>query len=170
MNATEGRICEGSREDLVRMLALESVRNRARHRGRRSGDSGDRSAPDARLLRHPELPAAHLRAGRAADFEPPAEYPQQALTSTTTHDLATIAGFWTGEDIEARLRAGTIDNDSYDLQTGDRAQDKQHLLDALFQVGLMPEDYERDAARIPELPETALRHGGFSRGTPSSCG
>jgi len=30
------------------------------------------------------------------------EYPQQALVSTTTHDLATLAGFWNGTDIEAR--------------------------------------------------------------------
>ena len=33
------------------------------------------------------------------------EYPPQALVSSTTHDLPTLAGFWAGTDIQARLAA-----------------------------------------------------------------
>ena len=34
--------------------------------------------------------------------EPPAEYPQKALAAVTTHDLPTIAGVWSGADLEAQ--------------------------------------------------------------------
>ena len=36
-------------------------------------------------------------------FRGPHEYPERAAVSTSTHDLATLAGFFSGRDIEARL-------------------------------------------------------------------
>ena len=41
-------------------------------------------------------------------FLPASAYPVQALVSSTTHDLPTLAGFWKNEDIEARWRAGVL--------------------------------------------------------------
>jgi len=60
-------------------------------------------------------------------------------------------GFWTGNDVEARLKAGMIDRPAYDAQKASRARDKQSLLDALFAAGLLPKDYPRAADAIPEL-------------------
>ena len=78
-----------------------------------------------------------------------------------------MAGYWIGEDIEARFRAGTIDNDLRMAQHRDRAQDKQHLLDALFAAGLMPPDYGRDASTIPDLTgELHFAISGFLASTP----
>ena len=39
-------------------------------------------------------------------FEPttPAQFPELALASVTTHDLATIAGLWTGADVAAQRK------------------------------------------------------------------
>jgi 4-alpha-glucanotransferase len=37
---------------------------------------------------------------------PPPTYPAQALAGVTTHDLPTIAGVWTGADLERRRRLG----------------------------------------------------------------
>lgn len=34
--------------------------------------------------------------------EPPMEYPEKALAAITTHDLPTVAGVWTGADLEAQ--------------------------------------------------------------------
>jgi len=101
-------------------------------------------------------------------FKLPAEYPVQALTSTTTPDLPTIEGFWTGEDIEARIRTGMADQKSGEAQQADRLLDRQHLLNALFAMKLLPPDHERDASRIPRLTP-ALHYAimGYLASTPS---
>jgi 4-alpha-glucanotransferase len=39
--------------------------------------------------------------------EPPALWPERALAAVTTHDLPTVAGVWTGDDLRAQQRAGT---------------------------------------------------------------
>jgi 4-alpha-glucanotransferase len=44
--------------------------------------------------------------------EPPAEYPSHAMAAATTHDLPTIAGMWTGRDVEAQRQAGLQPNEA----------------------------------------------------------
>ena len=51
-----------------------------------------------------------------ATFRMPGKYPRQAAATTTTHDLATLAGFATGRDIEARRAAALIDDQAYHQQ------------------------------------------------------
>jgi 4-alpha-glucanotransferase len=38
--------------------------------------------------------------------QPPDEFPELALAAISTHDLPTVAGFWTGADFEAQQRIG----------------------------------------------------------------
>ncbi len=42
----------------------------------------------------------------------PAEYPSAAMAAATTHDLPTIAGMWTGIDVEAQRQAGLQPNEA----------------------------------------------------------
>jgi 4-alpha-glucanotransferase len=96
------------------------------------------------------------------------EYPVQALVSSTTHDLPTLAGFWTGADIDARRAAGTIDAEAHLAQLAARAEEKQKMLDMLFDLGLMPPGLPRRASAYPEL--TGDLHNavvGFLAMTPS---
>lgn len=94
-------------------------------------------------------------------------YPRQALVSSTTHDLPTIAGYWTGADIEARRHAGMIDEHGYRSQLAARADDRQKMLNALSAAGLLPEQLSRDAAQYPMLtPELHHAIAGFLALTP----
>ena len=165
-SARDGAYVRENAEELLRVLALESVRNRAVIVGEDLGTV----EPHVReaLLRFGILSYKLLYFERhGANFRPPAEYPPLSLTSTTTHDLATIAGYWTGEDIEARFRAGTIHEAGRDAQKADRAQDRQHLLNALFDAGLMPADHTRDANAIPGLtPPLHYAIAGYLASTP----
>ncbi len=164
--AEHGAYVKDRASDLVRILALESVRNDAVIIGEDLGTVED----DVRET----LAAFGILSYRllifeadANGFKPPAEYPAGALTSTTTHDLPTMAGFWTGQDIEARLQAGTVDRESYEAQWRDRLRDKQQLLEALFAADLLAPGYERDASRIPVLtPELHYAIAGFLAMTP----
>ena len=149
-DAAHGAYVRDNAEDLIRILALESVRNRAVVIGEDLGTVED--SVREMLSRFGVLSYRLLYFERdETHFTKPSEYPEQALASTTTHDLPTIAGFWTLDDIEARRRTGAIDDKDYDRQKNDRTRDKQHLLEALFALHLLPENYERSAERIPEL-------------------
>jgi 4-alpha-glucanotransferase len=44
------------------------------------------------------------------ETEPPSTYPAMALSAITTHDLPTVAGMWTGSDLEAQQRIGLKPN------------------------------------------------------------
>jgi 4-alpha-glucanotransferase len=166
-DAAHGAYVRDRGEDLVRILALESVRAGAVIVGEDLGTV----EPEVRetlarfgILSYRLLYFERMNGG----FKSPDQYPAQALAASTTHDLATIAGFWTGADIESRLGAGTIDRAGHDAQQTDRARDKQHLLDALFAAGLLPAAYEHNADRIPELTgELHYAIIGFLAKTPS---
>lgn len=149
-DATEGAYVSDRAEDLVRILALESVRNQTVIVGEDLGTV----EPEVRetLARFGILSNRLLYFERNGhEFKAPGEYPKQALVSSTTHDLPTIAGFWNGGDIEARMSTGVIGREAGDAQWAVRVEDKQKLLDALHAADLLPADYERNAVRIPEL-------------------
>jgi 4-alpha-glucanotransferase len=85
-------------------------------------------------------------------FRAPQEYPRNALVSATTHDLATLAGFWLGRDIDARRDAGLLpDESAYQSMRAGRAREKQWLLDLLWELKLLPDWFPRDASQVPEL-------------------
>ena len=110
----------------------------------------------------------YFERGQGGEYKRAEEYPRQALVSSTTHDLPTIAGFWVNEDIEARRRAGMLDGHAYETQVRERMAEKQKMLNVLWASGLLPEYVPRDAGRIPEL--TGELHNaviGFLASTPS---
>jgi 4-alpha-glucanotransferase len=110
----------------------------------------------------------YFEKNRAGGFRRSDEYPAQALVSSTTHDLPTIAGFWVGADIEARRAAGVIDDEGARSQYAARIVEKQRMLDVLFEMRLMPADRPRQASAYPEL--TGDLHNaaiGFLAMTPS---
>jgi 4-alpha-glucanotransferase len=87
-------------DDLLGIVALESQRARAIVVGEDLGtvEAGVRE----RLADHAVL------SYRVVLFEPnpPARYPELALAAVSTHDLPTIAGIWTGADVEAQAAMG----------------------------------------------------------------
>ena len=69
------------------------------------------------------------------NFRSPGDYTPQAAVSTTTHDLPTLAGFFTGRDIEARRAAGLIDEAGYHHQWDSRRGEIDRLHRALASAG-----------------------------------
>ncbi|HEY3837397.1 MAG TPA: 4-alpha-glucanotransferase, partial [Bryobacteraceae bacterium] len=107
----------------------------------------------------------YFERGEWGRFKRPHEYPQQALVSTTTHDLATLAGFWVGADIDARRSAGVLDDAGYHNAKASRDDDKNKLLEALREQRLLPDgdfwqwsDQVRDAclAYLAQSPAMLL--------------
>ncbi len=167
--ATDGAYVRDNSEDLLRILALESVRNRVVLIGEDLGTV--QPAIREALERFGVLSYRLLYFERAGGgrFRLPNEYPKQALVSVTTHDLPTLAGFWKGVDIEARRSAGLLNDDrAYKAQLADRAKDKQRLLETLIELGLLPDWLPQQVSGLPEL--TGELHNaivGFLVSTPS---
>ena len=169
MDATRGTYVLDNADDLIRIVALESVRQRVIIVGEDLGTV----EPSVRetLARFGMLSyrLLYFEKDEHEKFRRPAAFPAQALVSATTHDLPTLAGFWIHEDIDARHRAGILpDEQSYLRQLAARSIEKQKMLDALFAEGLLPDWYPRSAAEIPEL--TGELHNaiiGFLASTPS---
>ncbi len=75
-------------------------------------------------------------AGPAA-FVPPERWPTNAVATSTTHDLPTIAGWWAGQDITWRARLDQLGPDVTEASArAERARDRQALWQALCEAGL----------------------------------
>jgi 4-alpha-glucanotransferase len=167
-DATTGAYVRELNEDLVRILALESVRNQVTVIGEDLGTVEDAVRDSLASFRILSYRLLYFEKD-GAEFKPYDQYPPQALVSSTTHDLATLAGFWAGADIEARKAAGLIDDDSMRRQWEGRRQEKQKMLDVLFGLDMMPRDHPRHADAYGELtPELHNAVVGFLARTPSA--
>lgn len=91
--------------DLLNIVALESHRSGAFIVGEDLGTVED-------LVRE-EMLKRNMLSYRLLWFEeePPANYPERALAAVANHDVPTIAGLWSGADIEAQERAGVEVNE-----------------------------------------------------------
>lgn len=151
VRAADGVYVKDKVIDLLHILALESVRSRNIVVGEDLGTVTDEMR--ATLARFGVLSYRlfYFEKRKDLSFKASEEYPFLALVSSTTHDLPTIAGFWTFRDVYARRDAGLVDENGFQAQMEDRRIEKQRMLDALHAEKLVPEDYPRDANQLPEV-------------------
>jgi 4-alpha-glucanotransferase len=135
LTAAQGAYVRDYAEDLLGILALESVRGGFIVIGEDLGTVewsvrhklGEMGILGYRLLWFEKNPDGSFRL--------PHEYPSQAAVSTTTHDLPTVAGFAMGRDIEARRAAGLVDEHGYQHQWASRREELVRLEEALQRSG-----------------------------------
>jgi 4-alpha-glucanotransferase len=86
-------------------------------------------------------------------FKPQSSYPELSLASANTHDMPTIAGFWSGRDIELRQSLGLVDEKRSADVAAHRDHEKRKLLDRLRDDAALPlhEHPPLDAAGIPRV-------------------
>jgi len=168
MEATDGTYVRDRYNALLSILALESVRNRVLIVGEDLGTVPDeaREVLSRFGILSYRLLYFEQENGR---FRKPQDYPRDALVSATTHDLPTLAGFWSGRDIDLRHDAGLLEDESaYQEMRADRAREKQKLLDLLWELKLLPDWFPREASQVPELVgELHNAIVGFLASTPS---
>ena len=100
-SAAEGAYVRYPAEDLLDIVALESHRAQALVVGEDLGtvEDGVREA----MAEHGILSYRLLW----FEDDDPAEWPAEAMAAITTHDLPTVAGLWTGADVEEQREHGT---------------------------------------------------------------
>jgi 4-alpha-glucanotransferase len=112
----DGAYVRNAPDDLLAIVALESQRARAVIVGEDLGTVEE----DARAA----LMARAILSYRLVWFEkvPPAAFPEQALAAVTTHDLPTIAGLWSGADLDAQKALGLAPNETGTRKIVDRVR------------------------------------------------
>jgi (1->4)-alpha-D-glucan 1-alpha-D-glucosylmutase len=137
--ASDGAYIAYPFDDLLGILALESHRNRCLVIGEDLGTVPDdvRAAmARERILSYRVLLFEREHGG---DFKAPGRYEAQAIVAGATHDLPTLAGFWTARDLVLRDQLGLFpDRDRKDGEFWNRNEDRHRLLAALQREGLAP--------------------------------
>ncbi len=152
LEAIKGLYVRDRHEDLVRILALESVRNQVIIVGEDLGTVADEIRETLTEFGILSYRLFYFERHQDGAFKLPGEYEPQALVSASTHDLPTLAGFWQNRDIEARRAAGMFSDDAgYYAQLYDRMKEKQKMLDLLFRTEMLPDWHPRNARDVPEL-------------------
>jgi 4-alpha-glucanotransferase len=91
---------------------------------------------------------------RGEQFIPVAEYPREALACITTHDLHTLAGWWSAHDLKVRVGINYLPADQFEQALVERASERHHLLVTLNDHRLLPDDMRAVfEGRVPP-PET----------------
>ena len=128
--ATEGAYVRYPSQDLLRLIALESHLHRAVVIGE---DLGTVPADFRQAIGEKNVLGIRvLWFERAADqgFISPREWPVTAMATTSTHDIPTVAGWWSGRDIEWRKRTG-LDDPDVD-EAAQREVDRHRLWSAMY--------------------------------------
>ncbi|WP_308584400.1 4-alpha-glucanotransferase [uncultured Pseudomonas sp.] len=120
-------------DDLLRLLALESHRHQAIVLGEDLG-----TVPDGlreKLIARSILGMRVLLFEQRHDgqFKPILDWPDNALATTSTHDLPTLNGWWHSRDIEWNVQLGLIDAPTLEQWSEHRLRERQALRQALSQ-------------------------------------
>lgn len=139
-SALDGAYLRYPLQDLLRLIALESWRHRTLVIGE---DLGTVPAGFRATLRNAGILGTRVLWFERNDqgFIPPAKWPGAAMATSSTHDLPTIAGWWTGRDIEWRIRLALLgEHETPEGLAVARADDRRALWRALREAGVAEGD------------------------------
>lgn len=161
-NGADGAYVEYPFADLLRIIALESRRQRCIVIGEDLGTVPEGFRPAMQAAGILSYRVLYFERGSDGGFLPPAAYPADAMVTITTHDLATFRGFWAGRDLEWRRDLDLYPSrEAQEKDVWDRGIDRWRLLQALSREGLRPTSYPTDDGAQPysrDLVEAAHRY------------
>lgn len=100
-------------------------------------------------------------------FRPAAEYPERALASANTHDLAPVAGWWSGTDLRLRRDVGQLRDADWDAARQERGRERAALAERLGLPAPEESDSPGSDESAPEQAEVATAAAvDFLAGTP----
>ncbi|MER2104984.1 MAG: 4-alpha-glucanotransferase, partial [Pseudomonas atacamensis] len=146
-------------DDMLRLLTLESHRHQAIVLGEDLG-----TVPEG--LRE-KLAARSILGMRVLLFEqdntrfkPILDWPDDALATTSTHDLPTLNGWWHGRDIDWNARLGLVDANGEIDWRRHREREREGLRDALRQD---PQNFREESHEADQVVDASVRFLGHTR-------
>ncbi|VVO56003.1 4-alpha-glucanotransferase [Pseudomonas fluorescens] len=146
-------------DDLLRLLSLESHRHQAIVLGEDLG-----TVPDG--LRE-KLIARSILGMRVllfeqdnAHFKPILDWPDNALATTSTHDLPTLNGWWHGRDIDWNARLSLIDASGEIEWRQHREREREGLRRVLSED---PQNFREESHETDQVLDASIRFLGHTR-------
>ena len=150
-------------EVMFAILALESRRNRCVIIGEDLGTVPDEARHLLNRYQVFSYKVMYFSKGWNG-FQLPEEYPEQAITVISTHDVAPLAGYWTGKDLDTMFKLGTLpDAATFQTALDEREHDKADLLDKLKETGCLGADVQMPAKADETLLAALHKYGALSR-------
>jgi 4-alpha-glucanotransferase len=141
-------------QDLLRIVALESVRNKVLIIGEDLGTVPPQVRDVLAKTNILSYRLLYFEKDEQQNFILPQHYPELALVTITTHDLPTLAGFWMHNDIKIREEAWMFNNHEAVVSASDeREADKRKLVHVLKELALLPGTYENNTNTHGEITE-----------------
>ncbi|WLG98001.1 4-alpha-glucanotransferase [Pseudomonas sp. FP198] len=146
-------------DDLLRLLALESHRHRAIVLGEDLGTvpEGLREKLAARAILGMRV---LLFEQDNTHFKPILDWPDDALATTSTHDLPTLNGWWHGHDIDWNARLDLIDSHTEMDWRRHRQRERDGLRNALNQD---PQNFREEHRETDQVLDASVRFLGHTR-------
>jgi 4-alpha-glucanotransferase len=157
---SEGAYLNYPLDDMLRLLALESWRHKAVVLGEDLG-----TVPEGL---HDKLSARAILGMRVllfeqdhnAHFKPVLQWSNQALAITSTHDLPTLAGWWSERDIDWNSQLGHIDEQTERHWRQGRRRERDGLRHALSQDSA---NFRDDFSESAQIIDASIRYLGHTR-------
>ena len=150
-------------EVMFAILALESRRNRCVIIGEDLGTVPDQARYLLNRYQVFSYKVMYFSKGWNG-FQLPEEYPEQAITVISTHDVAPLAGYWIGKDLDTMFKLGTLpDAAAFQTALDERERDKVDLLDKLKETGCLGADVQMPTKADETLLAALHKYGALSR-------
>jgi 4-alpha-glucanotransferase len=162
MESTQGVYLSYPLDDMLRIVALESHRNRAIVIGEDLG-----TVPDGFRGRLDQAGVLGMRVlfferDHEGRFRDPRGWDRHAVAMTTTHDLPTMVGWWRGNDISWRDRIGELPpSHGADAQMVERNDDRRRFWEAAIDCGAA-EGSMPDVKNVDQVVDAGLAYVGLS--------
>ncbi|WP_162095215.1 4-alpha-glucanotransferase [Pseudomonas chlororaphis] len=147
-------------DDLLRLLTLESHRHQAIVLGEDLGTVPDglREKLSARAMLGMRVLLFEQEHG--THFRPILDWPDNALATTSTHDLPTLNGWWQGRDIDWSARLGLVDASGETHWREHRQREREGLRHALSRD---PQNFREDTHEADQVVDASVRFLGHTR-------
>ena len=123
-------------DDLLRILAIESHRARGIVIGEDLGTVPHGLRPKLRERNVSGMRVLWFERGHDGGYIPPADWDDSAVAMTGTHDTFTVAGWWTGRDIDWNRKLGRGPSEGPEVEEREeREHERWRLWDALSHQG-----------------------------------
>jgi 4-alpha-glucanotransferase len=158
-SGAEGAYLAFPERDLLRLIALESHRNRAIVLAEDLGTVPDGFQDRLRDAGIEGMRVLWFERDQAGNFTAPWHWTPLAAAMTSTHDLPTLAGWWRGNDLDWRQQLGH--NATAETARAERDQEKSLIWQAFTQSGAAQGEAPstNDSA---SFADAAVRHVGRS--------
>ncbi|EQA35877.1 4-alpha-glucanotransferase [Leptospira inadai serovar Lyme str. 10] len=143
-------------EDLLRILTLESQRNRC---AVVAEDLGLVPVEIKKILSEFGIYLTKILYFEKHDshqYSSPSHYQLRTVASINTHDLPTLKGYWNSEDIKERFRIGMLSWAEYETLLAERAGDKEMMLALMRKEGILIA-HNGNGTQGPEFEEALFK-------------